>query len=729
MSSPVRVSDSSGAYDTQTVTITITGTNDAPVATFSSAQITTEDASSITGILTANDIDTGDVLTYALVGDPIPGLTITPSTGSWSFNPNDTAYQNLALGEILDISVNYSVTDSEGANDTDSFQITVTGSNDPVVISSATSTLFVNADSPNGTGSILFTDLDIFDGHSATVSSLPSPEDAYGVLTLQALASPTPSFEGFIGSPGQLNWTYQVDPTRLASLASGTSHTETYLLSISDGNGSTESQTVTVVIQGNNNAPAITAAQSVSQFTYSDAVQPEALIYTLSDPDGQSLNPTFTIERFVDGIWESSPIGAFESLDEDTFIFNGPGLAGLNDNLTFSRSTTTQGDHWTLAGHAYLPVGHYRFLATVSDGTQTTTASPVVFTVAPESLNLNWAAAPLLRTEAAAISAAATGNVPINLLLSENDSTAGGLNTASTAVPGDLKVQVIDQISGQLLASSAEERPDGVALLSFETITDPTSSTGAVIRATASISQTLAPSVQARHYALRTIVSGQYYNLTGATENTMVTLSRPDGVLAAVTDNLSSNGGYGISGVAVDIRSASSDLANRLFSAEFTGTLPSISSGSDPLTGNFLLRSTTINGFTRTTTSSSAIVSVSGQASLFRIDRSVDPLTGLYNDSALTSAVATGISFTARMRDFDLSTPELPSGIYDETYESRNTFGTNGSSIDLVSLVAYKPSTTSILFSTDGDDPIKFSTSSPLNPSNPLFAYQPNALV
>ncbi|MEL4245327.1 VCBS domain-containing protein, partial [Shewanella xiamenensis] len=50
---------------THTVTITLTGSNDAPVLTAQSQSVT-EDGSLLTGQMVATDVDTGDTLTFSL---------------------------------------------------------------------------------------------------------------------------------------------------------------------------------------------------------------------------------------------------------------------------------------------------------------------------------------------------------------------------------------------------------------------------------------------------------------------------------------------------------------------------------------------------------------------------------------------------------------------------------------------------------------------------------------
>ena len=126
---------------TNSFTITVNGTNDDPVATFTTAQTSTEDAAVVTGQLTATDIDTGDVLKYFSVGAPVDGLNIVEATGEWTFDPTDESYQYLTEGQTLDITVEYAVEDQDGGFNESSFVITLTGTNDAPAVTGILSTL------------------------------------------------------------------------------------------------------------------------------------------------------------------------------------------------------------------------------------------------------------------------------------------------------------------------------------------------------------------------------------------------------------------------------------------------------------------------------------------------------------------------------------------------------------------------------------------------------------
>ena len=113
----------SGTSDVQSFDITVLGTNDAPTTTadvLDAWETFTEGDALIAGQLKSSDLDNNATASYSLIGAAIPGLTIN-SDGSWSFNPADSAYNDLSEGDIKTITVNYSVTDDQNAVDTGSF--------------------------------------------------------------------------------------------------------------------------------------------------------------------------------------------------------------------------------------------------------------------------------------------------------------------------------------------------------------------------------------------------------------------------------------------------------------------------------------------------------------------------------------------------------------------------------------------------------------------------------
>lgn len=138
------VQDAQGPENTAqtTLTITITGTNDAPVATGETAgPIEEGSAYQQIAFLSDNwsDIDNGSALAssnpYAMVGDAPAGVTLDPQTGAVYFDATDPAYDYLAPEESTQVSFNYTVTDDHGAVSNEATVIiTVTGTNDAPVL-------------------------------------------------------------------------------------------------------------------------------------------------------------------------------------------------------------------------------------------------------------------------------------------------------------------------------------------------------------------------------------------------------------------------------------------------------------------------------------------------------------------------------------------------------------------------------------------------------------------
>jgi VCBS repeat-containing protein len=103
----VKVADNNGGFATQDVTITITGTNEAPVITSGAAAVAvseeglsngvpdtlpagldTTNSTTASGTITASDVDTGDVLTMTL-GTPSASLTSRGVAITWTLQDTD----------------------------------------------------------------------------------------------------------------------------------------------------------------------------------------------------------------------------------------------------------------------------------------------------------------------------------------------------------------------------------------------------------------------------------------------------------------------------------------------------------------------------------------------------------------------------------------------------------------------------------------------------------------
>ena len=131
----IAVSDGTAPAVNSTLTITVTGVNDAPVAV-ADVNAGLEDTQ-ITGSVATNDtdIDTPAAqLAYTVVGSAPAGFTLN-ANGTYTLDTTNAAYQDLNAGQTRDVVVNYQVADGQGGTAASTLTITVTGVNDGPIVS------------------------------------------------------------------------------------------------------------------------------------------------------------------------------------------------------------------------------------------------------------------------------------------------------------------------------------------------------------------------------------------------------------------------------------------------------------------------------------------------------------------------------------------------------------------------------------------------------------------
>ncbi|WP_320409066.1 VCBS domain-containing protein, partial [Candidatus Thiodiazotropha endoloripes] len=126
---PVTVTDDQGAIAETTLTISVTGTNDDPVA--EAQEVSAEEGGLVSGQLQASDVDLteGSALFFSTSSE-VEGLTLNED-GSYSFDAS--SYQTLGVGETEIIEVPVVVADDQGTTAETTLTITVTGTNDAPV--------------------------------------------------------------------------------------------------------------------------------------------------------------------------------------------------------------------------------------------------------------------------------------------------------------------------------------------------------------------------------------------------------------------------------------------------------------------------------------------------------------------------------------------------------------------------------------------------------------------
>ncbi|EIM14560.1 VCBS domain-containing protein [Pseudomonas chlororaphis] len=269
----VQVSDSLGGVDTQQVTITVTGSNDAPVLSFASgndAGAAQEDTTlSVSGQFSSADIDHDASAIWTINGSPTGsyGSIAVDGSGQWTYTlANGTdgvagAVQSLKAGESHDEVFSVQVSDGLGGVDTQLVTITVTGTNDAAVLSSASVTL-------SETNAPLTT------GGSLTVSDIDSPE------SFQAQTDTAGNYGKFSIDTGGA-WTYVADSAH-NEFAAGTTYTDTFAVSSADGTLTS----VTVHILGTNDAAVLSA--DIANLTETNAAVDISTAGTLTISDVDS---------------------------------------------------------------------------------------------------------------------------------------------------------------------------------------------------------------------------------------------------------------------------------------------------------------------------------------------------------------------------------------------------------------------------------------------------------
>ncbi|PLX68398.1 MAG: hypothetical protein C0602_09500, partial [Denitrovibrio sp.] len=246
------VTDDSGAKTSNTLTITVTGTNDGPVAAEDSG-VTAEDTSLTINVL-ANDTDVdGDVLTVESFEQPNNGTAVLNDDGTFTYTPN-ADYNGSD-------SFTYTITDGKGGTSETTVSLTVDPSNDmPIAVDN---TVTVDEDG-SAVINVLANDTDI-DGDTLTVESFEQPTNGTAVLNDDGTFTYTPNAD-YNGS-------------------------DSFEYTITDGKGGTSTATVNIGITSVNDGP---VAAEDSGVTAEDTSLTINVLANDTDIDGDTL----TVESF-----------------------------------------------------------------------------------------------------------------------------------------------------------------------------------------------------------------------------------------------------------------------------------------------------------------------------------------------------------------------------------------------------------------------------------------------
>jgi VCBS repeat-containing protein len=252
---------------TSTITITINGTDDAPVIVGQAEGTVKEDVTlSVQGKLDITDADHDQSSFQAQ--DNAPGKHGTFSVdanGNWTYqlSNNDPAVQALAVGQHL--TEEFQVVSADGTPTT--VTVTIDGTNDKPEISGVSSAGIKEDAAPAVSGQLTVADVDTTDTH--TWSIVGKPQGQYGTLTLDQSGK----------------WTYTVDAKKVQSLSEGEPYTETFTVKVDDGHGGTDTQVVTVNLVGTNDVPVVSGVGSGTVVEDGGLLQKTGGILFVNDAD------------------------------------------------------------------------------------------------------------------------------------------------------------------------------------------------------------------------------------------------------------------------------------------------------------------------------------------------------------------------------------------------------------------------------------------------------------
>jgi VCBS repeat-containing protein len=326
--------DSAGALSTASVTMTITGVNDAPVALADSGNATEDGAAVIIDVLANDtDVDAGDTQTLV-------SLNTTGTVGSASIVDGKVSYypgahfQSLGAGATATDTFSYTMKDSGGVERSATVTMTITGVNDgPAAVADTGNAV---EDGGAVTVDVLANDTDVDAGDTKTLVSV----DATGTVGAISIVDGKVSYD-----PG----------AHFQSLGAGATATDTFSYTMKDSAGALSTASVTLTITGVNDAPvALADAGNATEDGAAVIVDVLANDTDVDAGDTQtlvSLNTTGTVgsASIVDGKVSYYPGAHFQSLGAgatatDTFSYTMKDSGGVERTAAVTMTITGVND-------------------------------------------------------------------------------------------------------------------------------------------------------------------------------------------------------------------------------------------------------------------------------------------------------------------------------------------------------------------------------------------------
>lgn len=252
----IAVTDSFGTSVTQSVTVTVGGTNEKPVVTAAAGQdvgaVEEDGVSKAVGKLDATTLDKLAALGWSVDGGGTGhyGTLGVDGNGGWTYVLDDAgqAVQSLVAGEVVSDTFTVRASDGTGQSGTREVTVTVHGADDAPVIGFA----------PGADSASLLEDADPV----ATGKFDAASPDAGAVLSWQTVKADGNGSHGHLDIAQDGSWVYTLnaaDPD-VQALTAGQTLLDTVNVEVLDSRGYSAKATVNVSIAGANDAPVIGAA-------------------------------------------------------------------------------------------------------------------------------------------------------------------------------------------------------------------------------------------------------------------------------------------------------------------------------------------------------------------------------------------------------------------------------------------------------------------------------------
>ncbi|WP_300177217.1 retention module-containing protein [uncultured Aliivibrio sp.] len=239
----VTVKDAAGEMSTETVTVTIDGSNLPPeIAQDDQIIMELKEDETITDskTLIVTDPNGDDVTFDAKTLTGTYGTFTVDANGVWSYTlDNDAAHiQGLNEGEVVSEVFTVFAVDVHGAKTSQQVTVNITGTNDIPKISGMDTGSVEEADGSSTSGNFVTSDVDVGD----IVTASAGTQGSYGSVSVDNATG---------------KWTYTVDGTNstVDSLSKGETLTDTITIIATDKLGSSSEMTITITINGENDAP------------------------------------------------------------------------------------------------------------------------------------------------------------------------------------------------------------------------------------------------------------------------------------------------------------------------------------------------------------------------------------------------------------------------------------------------------------------------------------------